>query len=48
MLWITEKQLKNSARVSKMVSELFSHLCLAVASKLANVCQLAWVLELLL
>ena len=28
-----------------MVSELFSHLCLGVASKLANASQLAWVLD---
>ena len=28
-----------------MISELFSHLCQEVASKLANVSQLAWVLD---
>jgi hypothetical protein len=26
-------------------SDLISHLCLKVANKLANVCQLAWVLD---
>jgi hypothetical protein len=31
--------------VSKMVSKLFTHLCLEVACKLANISQLAWVLD---